>query len=119
MDLVGEFGAWQVEEVVDIGGGYGELLAEIISANPFIKKGTSFDVVQVIARAEVVWQQGSYAKRYGKAVKEKIVFHSGDMFSTSTYPVPSARTAFFMRMAHVACHTSHVTRHTSHVTHFR
>ncbi len=108
-----------MEEVVDIGGGYGELLAEIISANPFIKKGTSFDVVQVIARAEVVWQQGSYAKRYGKAVKEKIVFHSGDMFSTSTYPVPSARTAFFMRMAHVACHTSHVTRHTSHVTHFR
>ncbi len=107
MELTGEYGAWQAEEVVDVGGGYGELLAEIISANPFIKKGTSFDVAQVISRAEVVWQQGAYANRYGKAVKDKIAFHAGDMFTTSTYPVPSSRTAFIMRTVPAALLSSH------------
>jgi hypothetical protein len=35
-------------------------------------RGTSFDVEQVVARAEDVWAQGAYAKRYGKSVKDKM-----------------------------------------------
>ncbi len=38
VDWNGDASGWKAEEVVDIGGGYGELLAEILTANPLIAK---------------------------------------------------------------------------------
>ncbi len=72
VDWGGE-GGWRAEQVVDIGGGYGELLAEIMSMNPRIKTGISFDVDAVVERAKGVWGEGgAYAARYGGGVRERM-----------------------------------------------
>lgn len=90
--------------VVDVGGGFGELLYQILAANPKLVKGVIFDMPHVIERSEVVWK-GRYAgaaadspsvqaaaKRLdltsaaGKVIAKKVDTVGGDMFDADTVP---------------------------------
>jgi hypothetical protein len=90
--------------VVDVGGGFGELLYQILAANPKLKQGIIFDMPHVIARSDTVWKgriadQKSVApsvaaaasrldltSAQGKEIAEKVELVGGDMFDSSTIP---------------------------------
>ncbi|WIA36480.1 hypothetical protein OEZ86_007780 [Tetradesmus obliquus] len=78
--------------VVDVAGGVGGFLADIMSSNGKLQ-GVLFDQPGQIARAETLWQ----TTHSGLAPRAQLV--AGDMFDASTIPAPpsSGRVAYVLR----------------------
>lgn len=89
-----------VDALVDVGGGYGEMLSTILRAHPAIEKGTVVDLLPVVDRANALWRKGRFTKypaRDGfvtapgdfrpaedKALSARVDLIPGDMFNAST-----------------------------------
>jgi len=90
-----------VDTLVDVGGGYGDMLAEILVRQPGLRRGVVFDQPEVIARAEASWaavaaeaaaaaslQQagGPAAARRAVLAAGRLTLAAGDMFDHATIP---------------------------------
>jgi len=79
--------------LVDVGGGQGEMLATIIKANPGLKKGVVFDMPHVVERAMKTWAPGGGNTAPGgfnpsadPVIAGRVGFVDGDMFMPDTIP---------------------------------
>jgi hypothetical protein len=84
-----------VDVIVDVGGGFGEMTASIVRANPALEKGVVFDMPHVLERTARKWGKGSFANAgpakdfpiaSDKALAERIDLRPGDMFDPTTFP---------------------------------